>query len=141
MKGQFGKFGKGPMKGSPIKGGKGKKGKGKSKDGKASQPTQNTPKGKGKSKSVQCYNCWEYGHKAQNCPNRMIYGFEHDPAWGESWEETGYEVDEFNTELGNFQNMEYYPAGYYPTEAWYVEEPWGEETIEETHAQDEKGQN
>ena len=101
MKGQFCKFGKGPRKGSPIKGGKGKKGKGKSKEGKPSQPSQNTPKGKGKSKGVQCYSCYEYGHIAQNCPTRMIYGFEHDPAWEESWDETGYEVDEFRTELGN----------------------------------------
>ena len=71
----------------------------------------------------------------------MIYGFEHDPAWEESWEETGYEVDEFNTELGNAQYIGYYPAGYYPTETWNNEESWGEEVTEETITQNEQGQN
>ena len=36
--------------------------------------------------------------------------------------------------------MEYYPAGYYPTDPWNQEESW-EEATEEIQTQNEPGQN
>ena len=61
----------------------------------------------------------------------MIYGFQYDPSWEESWDEAGYDVDEFNLDSGNGQHMAFYPAGYYPTDPWNQEESWEEEATEE----------
>ena len=70
----------------------------------------------------------------------MIYGFECDPSW-EPWDESGWDLDEFNHETGNAQHMAYYPPGYYPTETWNLEDPWEGEAIEEDQKQNEQGED